>query len=109
MFYPFRKLFLKADLGIDDECRMHVIQRVKISIANKIPLPKHLFDNALVQVENFLNDTLYPAFLQSDAYISYIRSLDCGIKYVQMSYTSKIIFYNICCLLFDVCILFICV
>jgi len=55
--------------------------RVKASNVNKSPLPKHLFDEALIQVEKFLNDTLYPAFLQSDTYITYIRSLDCGIKY----------------------------
>lgn len=75
-----RKLFLKADLGIDEECRSNVMQKVKVSNANKIPLPKHLFDEALIQVENFLNDTLYPAFLQSDTFITYIRSLDCGIE-----------------------------
>lgn len=80
MFVFFRKLFLKADLGVDEECRRHVMQRVKVSTANRTPLPKHLFDEALVQVENFLNDTLYPAFLQSDTYITYIRSLDCGIE-----------------------------
>lgn len=56
------------------------MQSVKVSNTNKTPLPKHLFDKALVQVENFLNDTLYPAFLQSDTYITYIRSLDCGIE-----------------------------
>lgn len=56
------------------------MQRVKASNVNKTTLPKHLFDDALIQVENFLNDTLYPAFLQSDTYITYIRSLDCGIK-----------------------------
>lgn len=56
------------------------MQKVKLSTANKIPLPKNLFDEALVQVEKFLNDTLYPAFLQSDTYITYIRSLDCGIE-----------------------------
>lgn len=56
------------------------MQRVKISTANKTALPKNLFDEALVQVEKFLNDTLYPAFLQSDTYITYIRSLDCGIE-----------------------------
>ncbi|KAF0760364.1 axin-2 isoform X1, partial [Aphis craccivora] len=77
----YKKLFLKADLGIDEECRRHVMQRVKVSIANKTALPKNLFDEALVQVEKFLNDTLYPAFLQSDTYIAYIRSLDCGIDF----------------------------
>lgn len=76
----FRKLFLKADLGIDEECRRNVVQRVKATYANKTSLPKHLFDEALVQVETFLNDTLYPTFLQSDTYIAYIRSLDCGIE-----------------------------
>ncbi|XP_026806908.1 axin-1 isoform X4 [Rhopalosiphum maidis] len=77
----YKKLFLKADLGIDEECRRYVMQRVKVSIANKTALPKNLFDEALVQVEKFLNDTLYPAFLQSDTYIAYIRSLDCGIDF----------------------------
>ncbi|XP_015370092.1 PREDICTED: axin-1 isoform X2 [Diuraphis noxia] len=77
----YKKLFLKADLGVDEECRRHVMQRVKVSIANKTALPKNLFDEALVQVEKFLNDTLYPAFLQSDTYISYIRSLNCGIDF----------------------------
>lgn len=80
IFVSFRKLFLKADLGVDEECRRLVMQSVKVSITNKTSLPKHLFDKALVQVESFLNDTLYPAFLQSDTYISYIRSLDCGIE-----------------------------
>lgn len=56
------------------------MQRVKKSNVEKTSLPKNLFDKALVQVENFLNDTLYPAFLQSDTYISFIRSLDCGIE-----------------------------
>lgn len=79
-FCYFRKLFLNSDLGIDEDCRRHVMQRVKVSNANNKALPKHLFDEALVQVENFLNDTLYPAFLQSDTYITYIRSLDCSIK-----------------------------
>ncbi|KAL4120920.1 hypothetical protein QTP88_013526 [Uroleucon formosanum] len=77
----YKKLFLKADLGIDEECRRYVMQRVKVSTANKTALPKNLFDEALVQVEKFLNDTLYPAFLQSDTYITYIRSLDCGIDF----------------------------
>jgi hypothetical protein len=75
-----RKLFLKADLGVDEESRRDVIQRVKKSNIDKTSLPKNLFDKALVQVENFLNDTLYPAFLQSDTYITFIRSLDCGIE-----------------------------
>lgn len=78
--FSHRKLFLKADLGIGEECRRHVIQKVKASNSNKTSLPKNLFDEALVQVENFLNDTLYPAFLQSDTYITFIRSLDCGIE-----------------------------
>ncbi|XP_050439973.1 axin isoform X2 [Adelges cooleyi] len=77
----YKKLFLKADLGVNEECRMRVVQRVKNSMTNKTALPKHLFDEALVQVEAFLNDTLYPAFLQSETYISYIRSLDCGINF----------------------------
>eukprot|EP00102_Acyrthosiphon_pisum_P021994 XP_016659204.1 PREDICTED: axin-1 isoform X3 [Acyrthosiphon pisum] len=77
----YKKLFLKADLGVDEECRRYVMQRVKVCTANKTALPKNLFDEALVQVEKFLNDTLYPAFLQSDTYITYIRSLDCGIDF----------------------------
>ncbi|XP_060867955.1 axin-1 isoform X3 [Metopolophium dirhodum] len=77
----YKKLFLKADLGVDEECRRYVMQRVKVSTANKTALPKNLFDEALIQVEKFLNDTLYPAFLQSDTYITYIRSLDCGIDF----------------------------
>ncbi|XP_022181143.1 axin-1 isoform X3 [Myzus persicae] len=77
----YKKLFLKADLGVDEECRRYVMQRVKVSTANKTALPKNLFDEALVQVEKFLNDTLYPAFLQSDTYITYIRSLNCGIDF----------------------------
>ncbi|XP_050524911.1 axin-2 isoform X3 [Daktulosphaira vitifoliae] len=83
----YKKLFLKADLGVNEQCRMRVMQRVKNSMATKTPLPKHLFDEALVQVETFLNDTLYPAFLQSETYISYIRSLDCGINF----YDGKVI------------------
>uniref|UniRef100_T1JHY6 Axin n=1 Tax=Strigamia maritima TaxID=126957 RepID=T1JHY6_STRMM len=62
-----------AGQAVQTETRKAVEENVDAAVAS---VNVHVFDDAQMQMEEFLNRHLYPNFLQSDLYLNYIQSMN---------------------------------
>ncbi|XP_022905117.1 axin isoform X2 [Onthophagus taurus] len=67
----YRKYFGKFLLPIPDEIRREVTRRVKSSCPSE--LGAEIFDESQFHIENLINNTTYPNFLKSDAYLLLVQ------------------------------------
>ncbi|XP_011866452.1 PREDICTED: axin-like [Vollenhovia emeryi] len=65
----YRQFFLKSPLSVPEDIMKEVDRRVKEGRTDH-----KVFDIAQLEVEQLINKTMYPKFLQSDVYVQYVQT-----------------------------------